>query len=114
MSNLTVQTAYGRLDRAAYEAARAGLDSSALLAVVDKLDEFMSAAREDGGLRDELLRLHSMVNTVLNDAGMAVPASTVTLPELADEIRGELAAASDSFRSWLTILAALADLAPRD
>ena len=114
MNDLTIQTAYGRLDRTTYEAVRRGFDSSTLLAMVTKLDEFMSEARVDGGLRDEMLRLHSMANTVLNDGPLSVAASPVTLPELADDIRNEIDAAVESFRSWLPILDALAGMAPRD
>ena len=114
MNELTIETAYGRLDRAAYETVRRTGDSSALLAMVSKLDEFISLASADGGLRDELLRLHSMASTVLCDGPLSVSVSNVTLPELADDVRNEIAAATESFRSWLPALDALAGMAPRD
>ncbi|MFJ4294222.1 Tn3 family transposase post-transcriptional regulator TnpC [Cupriavidus sp. NPDC089707] len=71
-SDETVETAYGRLDRAALRQAQDTYDTAILLRMVDELDALLADARAEDGLRDMLLRLHGMAHTVINGAGMTV------------------------------------------
>lgn len=71
-SDDTVETAYGRLDRAALRQAQHTYDTTILLRMVDDLDAMLAEARAEDGLRDMLLRLHGMAHTVINGAGMTV------------------------------------------
>ena len=50
----TVETPYGRLDRAALTKARESYDTAALLRIIGELNEFMAAASLDDGLADML------------------------------------------------------------
>lgn len=60
MSEQTVSTPYGVLDRAALLKAQQSFDTRALLQMVEALDRFLVGAREQDGLRDQLLQLHRM------------------------------------------------------
>lgn len=79
----TIETAYGRLDRAALTQARESYDTAGLLRTVSELDQWIEGAQGEDGLADMLLRLHSMARTVINDAPMDVAAGDETLPDLA-------------------------------
>lgn len=85
----TVTTAYGRLDKAALVEVQNTYDTSTLLRIVDQLDVILVAAADRDGLREKLLRLHSMAHTVINGAGMSVATDRETLPELAEEVISE-------------------------
>ena len=80
---LTIETAYGRLDRAALTQARESYDTAGLLRTVSELDQWIEGVQGEDGLADMLLRLHSMARTVINDAPMDVAAGDETLPDLA-------------------------------
>ncbi|WP_234819068.1 Tn3 family transposase post-transcriptional regulator TnpC [Cupriavidus metallidurans] len=89
-SDDTVETAYGRLDRAALLQAQHTYDTTILLCMVDDLDAMLAEARAEDGLRDMLLRLHGMAHTVINGAGMTVATGEQRLPELAFDTLAEV------------------------
>ncbi|WP_245176331.1 Tn3 family transposase post-transcriptional regulator TnpC [Cupriavidus sp. AcVe19-6a] len=89
-SDETVETAYGRLDRAALRQAQDTYDTTLLLRMVDELDAMLAEARAEDGLRDTLLRLHGMAHTVINGAGMTVATGEESLPELAFDTLAEV------------------------
>ncbi len=84
-SGSAVQTAHGYLDASALEAARNSFDTGVLLQSVDEIDEVVRQLSGEGGLRDQLLQLHAMANTVLNEAGMS-NSSRETLPDAASDV----------------------------
>jgi hypothetical protein len=75
----SVETAHGRLDRAALEQARDSYDTTALLRTLDEFAELMRQACAQDGLRDMLLRLHAMAHTVINGAEVSVSTDRETL-----------------------------------
>lgn len=112
--NETAETPYGRLDVAALNAAQGSFDTSKLLQMVDELDAVLVATREEDGLRDMLLRLHGMAHTVINGAGLSVPANEETLPELAFDVASEVVEIISTLRRWQPHLEVLERLASRN
>ena len=110
----TVETPYGRLDRAALTKARESYDTAALLRIIGELNEFMAAASLDDGLADMLLRLHSMAHTVINGAPMDAIAGEEALPELAQDLIMDLDDAIARLQAWVKLIEPLDALATRD
>jgi hypothetical protein len=113
MSDQTVSTPYGLMDRAALQEAQQSFDTGVLLTMVEQLDRFTSGAREQDGLRDQLLLLHRLAHTVINGSGLA-GSSNETLPELATDILMEVSETVATLRTWLLPLEALQALAATD
>ena len=113
MSDLTTSTAYGTLDSAALQEAEQSFDTRSLLRMVDELDRFTIPARQEGGLRDQLLRLHAMAHTVINGARLSAPAGE-SLPELATDVLSEVQDAIDTLQRWVRPLEVLQNLMARD
>ena len=103
MSEPTVSTPYGVLDRAALLKAQQSFDTRVLLQMVEALDLFIAGAREQDGLRDQLLELHRVSHSVINGAGLS-GSSDATLPELATDILMELNEMVTMLRGWCTPL----------
>ena len=112
-SDDTVETAYGRLDRAALLQAQHTYDTTSLLRMVDDLDAMLGEARGEDGLRDMLLRLHGMAHTVINGAGMTVATGEESLPELAFDTLSEVLRIVTMLQGWLRQIEPLEQLAPR-
>lgn len=113
-SDTTVVTAYGRLDRAALQHAQSNYDTSALLSAVDELDRIVGHAREPDGLRDTLMRLHSMAHAVINGAGLSVSTNLESLPELAFDATTEIQQTISRLQAWVKLIEPLESLQPRD
>lgn len=113
MSDQTVSTPYGLLDRAALREAQQSFDTRGLLRMVEELDRFTIGAREQDGLRDQLLQLHRLSHAVINGAGLS-GSSAESLPELATDILMEVQQAVAVLRAWCAPLEVLQALAARD
>ena len=113
-SDDTIVTPYGRLDRAALLELENTYDSRVLLNAVEQLDQILSDARAQDGLRDTLLRLHAMAHTVVNGAGMVGSAQGETLPELALDTTAELRELIDTLQRWIKQIEPLETLQPRN
>jgi len=110
----TVETPYGRLDRAALTRARESYDTAGLLRTVGELDEWIAAVHGEDGFADLLLRLHSMAHTVINGAPMDVVAGDETLPELAQDLIMDLEETIAKLQGWVKRIEPLEALAARD
>ena len=67
-------TPYGEVDAAALEALESGYDTTRMLDAVGTLDEVRTSLYDPEGLRDDLLRLHSIAHTLVNGAALTVSA----------------------------------------
>jgi hypothetical protein len=116
MSNTddTIDTAYGRLDRAALRALESSYDTRVLSTAVEQLDQVLAAARRQDGLRDMLLRLHSMANTVINGAGLSGDAGGESLPELAFDAASDIRDLIATLEGWVKQIEPLQSLQPDD
>jgi len=113
-SDDTVESAYGRLDRAGLREAQDTYDTTALLRMVEELDELLTGVRAEDGLRDMLLRLHGMAHTVVNGAGMTVATEEESLPELAFDVTAEVLRTIMMLQGWVRQLEPLERLTARN
>lgn len=67
-------TPYGEVDAAALEALGSSYDTTRMLAAVSSLDAVRISLYDPEGLRDGLLRLHSIAHTLINGANLSVTA----------------------------------------
>jgi len=110
----TIVTPYGRLERAALLELESTYDTRMLLRAVDELDKMLGEARGQDGLRDMLLRLHRMAQTVINGAGLAGDTGGETLPELAFDTTSELRELIATLQRWVKQIEPLEGLQARD
>lgn len=98
-----IATPYGRLDRAVLLELENTYDTRMLLTAVEQLDKVLGAARGQEGLRDMLLRLHRMAQTVINGVGLAGDTEGETLPELAFDTTSELRELIATLQRWVRV-----------
>jgi hypothetical protein len=110
----TIVTPYGRLDRAALLELENTYDTRMLLSAVGQLDKVLGAARAQDGLRDMLLRLHRMAQTVINGTGLTGDTGGETLPELAFDTTSELRELIATLQRWVKQIEPLEGLQARD
>jgi hypothetical protein len=109
-----IATAYGRLNRPELERLQDAFDTSSLLRAVDKVDELALTLLGDDGVKEMTLRLHGMMNTVLNGAGLTVIAEDETLPELACDLTLELQEMMGTLLGLVKLVEPLMKLSPDD
>lgn len=80
---MATKTRYGSVDTAALKRLRESFDTTKILDAVDRVDSIRCRIE---GLRDELLKLHTMAHDLINDAGAGGPVSECPIWELAEEI----------------------------
>jgi hypothetical protein len=83
------KTPYGDVDSEALQGLRQSFDTRTILHAVELLDGIRARCAPDG-LRDDLLRLHGMAHTVINDASLAYSTDGPTLVEQVDAVLMEL------------------------
>jgi|SRR5215467_880151 len=105
-----IPTPYGEVSANGLAELQSSFDTRQLLHAVDELDRFCAEWRKE--LRDDLLVLHSMAHTVINDAPLTAAPGKVSLTEAAYLL-------SDEFREWrkslqtaVTLLDQIAKIAP--
>jgi hypothetical protein len=79
-------TPYGEVDAAALEALESGYDTTRMLDAVGTLDEVRTSLYDPEGLRDDLLRLHSIAHTLVNGAGLTVRAQDEPFVDQVSEV----------------------------
>jgi len=77
----TTTTCFGDVDTAALERLESSYDTIRLLAAVDIVDRIRTQLHDPEGFRDDLLEIHSMAHSVLNDAPSVRSRREGTLPE---------------------------------
>lgn len=107
----SVVTVHGTVDGDQLAELQQTYDTRALLRAVDDIDQLVIALIADGGARETLLRMHGMLNTVLNSAGLTVMTEDETLPELAGELTAELKQAISTLGNILQVVEPVAKLA---
>jgi len=107
-------TPYGDVDAKARAFLRENYDTSRLLAVVDLLDMLRPLFAVEGGLREDLLRLHAMSHTVLNGAPLAVSSGKTDIWEAAREALEDLSRVHDVVQEIASVVRPLEDLEPQD
>lgn len=109
----TVKTAYGLVDEEALDDLQETFDTRTLLALVDDLDSLVDLIRSEDGLRDELMRLHGMIHTVLNGVGLSVMAGEDTLPDVVVDSLTSIRSMRSTMNAWILALEPLEKLVPK-
>ncbi len=109
----TSATPYGPVDTSALHILRDSYDTAGMLQMVDQLDEIR--VRLDGidGVRDDLLRLHAMTHTVINNSRLVVPSDATNIWEAAEELLLEFKDLARIFERLAQQLEPLINLEPK-
>jgi hypothetical protein len=79
-------TPYGEVDAAALETLQSGYDTTRMLAAVSSLDAVRISLYDPQGLRDDLLRLHSIAHMLVNGAGLTVGSQDRSFVDLLSDV----------------------------
>jgi hypothetical protein len=91
---------------------RATFDTTQLLRAVDDLDTVRALLADPDELRADLLRLHGMAHTLINDGPVSITSADETITELAVDIEAELESLSTLFLAIRQRLRPLLALTP--
>jgi phosphate uptake regulator len=83
-------TAYGEVDAAALETLGSSYDTTRILAAVGSLDEVRISLYDPEGLRDDLLRLHSMAHAIVNGASLIVTAQDELIVDQVSDVLDQI------------------------
>lgn len=107
-------TPYGDVDAKAFAQLRTTYDTATLLSLVEGIDRLRPLFAVEGGIRDELLRLHAMAHTVLNGAPLTVVPDGTDIWEAALEQIDNFQRIAQFIEAATKTLQLLADLAPHE
>jgi hypothetical protein len=105
------KTAFGPVNAAALERLQESFETQRLLDAVDQMDR-VAEWIGDASFRKDLLRLHGMANTIMNDAPKTISAGKEKIWELAGSLAMELEETVEDLGITLKLLHQLAELAP--
>jgi hypothetical protein len=105
-----IQTPYGEVRVKTLEELQSSFDTRQLLTAVDDLDRFCAQWKKE--LRVDLLRLHAMAHTVINEAPLTSVPDEESIGEAAFSIAEEFRDCQESIQSAIIQLNQIAELAP--
>ena len=105
-----IQTPYGEVCVKVLEELQTSFDTRQLLMAVDDLDRFCAQWKKE--LRVDLLRLHAMAHTLINQAPLTSVPDEESIGETAFSIAEEFRDWQQSIQSAILQLNQIADLAP--
>ncbi|HTF63806.1 MAG TPA: hypothetical protein VK638_14035 [Edaphobacter sp.] len=105
-----VQTPYGYVRIRTLQTLQSTFDTTELLKAVDDLDRFYAQWKRE--LRDDVLRVHAMAHSVINDAPLSCAPGEEGLGEIAASVADELQECRNTFTSVVSLLKQLATLKP--
>jgi hypothetical protein len=109
-----VDTVYGPVSPQILERLQDSFDTRLLLELVDQLDELRARVCDPEGLRADLLKLHAMAHTLINDAPLTTESEDQSIWELADDLEYEWAQIAESARRASLAIRPLVELQPDD
>jgi hypothetical protein len=104
------KTAFGPVNAAALDCLLESFETQSLLDAVDQVDRL--AGWIEDSFRKDLLRLHGMAHTIINDAPKTIPSDKENIWELAGSLAMELEEMVRDLGASLEHLHQLAKLAP--
>jgi hypothetical protein len=104
-----IQTPYGVVRLGALQALQSSFDTTMLLKTVEDLDEFWVQWKQE--LRDDILQVHAMAHTVINDAPLSHPPGNEPLAEMASSVAEQLQDYRQVLGSAVALLKQIAKLA---
>ncbi|MFV3335478.1 Tn3 family transposase post-transcriptional regulator TnpC [Pseudomonas sp. NY15437] len=105
-------TPCGEVDAAALEKLRSSFDTSQLLGLVDRLDTSLAELGGMIAIRDELLKLHTMAQALVEGTLPPVTTEESSVWEVAESALLDLETLSSWIRTAQIMIAPLVDLAP--
>lgn len=105
-----IQTPYGVVRLGTLQALQSSFDTTMLLKTVEDLDEFWVQWEQE--LRDDILRVHAMAHTVINDAPLSHPPGNEPLTQMAGSVAEQLHDCRQVLGSTVALLKQIANLAP--
>lgn len=105
-----VQTPYGLVRVRTLQNLKSTFDTTELLRAVDDLDRFYAQWKKE--LRADVLRVHAMAHSVINDAPLSCAPGEEGLGEIAASLADEFQEGRSVFTSVVSLLNQLATLAP--
>ena len=99
------------MNAAVLEPLRRSFETQRLLDSVNQMDRLVELIG-DASFRNDLLRLHGMANTIINDAPKTVSSGKEKIWELAGSLAMELEERVEDLGATLKLLDQLAELAP--
>ncbi|WP_165671529.1 Tn3 family transposase post-transcriptional regulator TnpC [Metapseudomonas otitidis] len=105
-------TPCGEVDAAALEKLRNSFDTSQLLGLVDRLDTSLADLGGMIAIRDELLKLHTMAQALVEGTLPPVTTEESSVWEVAESVLLDLETLSSWIRTAQMIIAPLVDLVP--
>jgi hypothetical protein len=83
-------TPYGEVGAAALEALESSYDTTRILAAMSNLDAVRISLYDPEGLRDDLLRLHSIAHTLINGANLSVKAQDESFVDQVSDVINQI------------------------
>ncbi len=105
------QTAFGPVNAATLERLQESFKTQRLLDAVDQIDR-LAELISDASFRQDLLRLHGIAHTIINDAPKTLSSGSKRIWELAGSLAMELEERMEDLSAILELLNQLAELAP--
>lgn len=105
------QTAFGPVNAATLERLQESFKTHRLLDAVDQMDR-LAELISDASFRKDLLRLHGIAHTIINDAPKTLSSGKERIWELAGSLAMELEERMEDLSAILELLNQLAELAP--
>jgi hypothetical protein len=108
--NDLIRTPYGLVRLDVLQALQSSFDTTVLLKTVDELDRIWGQWKKE--LRDDLLRLHAMAHTVINDAPLTYPPPDESLADMAASVAEQLQDYREVLEGTIAGIKQLASLGP--
>jgi hypothetical protein len=105
------KTPFGPVNAAALKRLQESFETRRLLDAVDRMDRLAELVG-DSSFREDLLRLHGMAHTIVNNAPKTVTSGKERIWELAGSLAMELEERVEELNATLELLNQLAELAP--
>lgn len=105
-----VPTPYGSVRVRTLQTLQSTFDTRDLLSAVDDLDRFYAQWEKE--LRADVLRVHAMAHSVINDAPLSCTSGEEGVGEIAASLADEFQEGSSVFTLVVSLLKQLATLAP--
>jgi flagellar motor component MotA len=105
------KTAYGPVNATALERLQDSFETHRLLDAIDQMDR-LAELIGNSSFRKDLLRLHNMANTIINDAPKTISSGKERIWELAGSLAMELEETVEDLSATVELLNQLAELSP--
>lgn len=108
------ETYYGTVSTKKLEKLQQSFDTTDILAAIDTIDQIRYRICKPEGMRDELLKLHSMAHTLINGDWTCNAPNDTPIWVLAQDLEIEIADFADKLNEIAEIIGKLGELLPEE